>query len=216
MNEQLSRNRNIAKLLIVAVAVIAGVGVIAFRGLAKIERVEASTINDTTIAAGADPAKSRAAFNDAVKVFFSARCANCHPGGDAPTQGDTMIPHTMEVKRGPDGRGTGELKCATCHQDINLDGDNMPPGAPDWHMPGADRKMSFQGISAGQLCRNLKDPLQNGGRKTAKDAVEHLVTDPKVTWAWTPGNGRTIPPLGRDEFLKKMNEWVAGGAACPE
>lgn len=163
-----------------------------------------------------DPAASRAAFDEAVKVFFSARCSNCHPGGDAPTQSDKMTVHTMEVKRGPDGRGVGELKCTTCHQDINLDGDNMPPGVPDWHMPGENQKMPFQGVTAGQLCRNLKDPKQNGGLQTPKDAVKHLETDPKILWAWQPGNGRTVPPMGHAEFLKKMNEWVAGGAACPD
>ena len=182
----------------------------------RMVRVEASTVTSDSLVSEPDPAKARSAFNDAVKVFFSARCANCHPGGDAPSQGDSMTPHSMEVKRGPDGRGVGEQKCATCHQDINLDGDNMPPGAPDWHMPGAAQKMPFQGISAGQLCRNLKDPLQNGGRKTAKDAVQHVSTDPKVLWAWDPGNGRTTPPLSHADFLKKMNEWVENGAACPE
>ncbi|MBK6750883.1 MAG: hypothetical protein IPG67_12995 [Acidobacteria bacterium] len=182
----------------------------------RLIRVEASTVSSESIVSDPDPAKARTAFNDAVRVFFSARCANCHPGGDAPTQGDSMTPHSMEVKRGPDGRGVGELSCSTCHQDINLDGDNMPPGAPDWHMPGAAQKMPFQGISAVQLCRNLKDPLQNGGRKTAKDAVQHITTDPKDLWAWEPGNGRTTPPLSHAEFLKKMNDWVDNGAACPE
>ena len=163
-----------------------------------------------------DPAASRAAFDEAVKVFFSARCANCHPAGDAPTQGDTMTVHTMEVKRGPDGRGVGELRCTTCHQEINLDGDNMPPGAPDWHMPNEKQKMPFQGITAAQLCRNLKDPNQNGGLKTPKEAVKHLESDPKVLWAWAPGNGRSVPPMSHADFLKKMNEWAAGGAACPD
>jgi cytochrome c5 len=179
-------------------------------------RVEASTVATETIASGPDAAKARAAFNEAAKVFFSPRCANCHPAGDGPTQGDTMTPHSMDVKRGPDGRGVEELKCATCHQDINLEGDGLPPGAPDWHMPAAEHKMSFQGITIGQLCRNLKDPVQNGGKKTAKDAVLHLATDPKVVWAWNPGNGRTTPPMSQADFMKKMNEWVANGAACPE
>ncbi len=179
-------------------------------------RVEASTVVEPAISTGTEAAKAKAAFNEAVKVFFSARCANCHPAGDAPTQGDSMTPHAMEVKRGPDGRGVDELKCSTCHQEINLDGDGLPPGAPDWHMPGATHKMAFQGVTAGQLCRNLKDPMQNGGKKTAKDAVLHLATDPKVLWAWNPGNGRTTPPLTQADFMKKMNEWVANGAACPE
>lgn len=196
------------KLLIIAIAGLALSAVLLAGRSDQVRPAAASESGDT--------AKARAAFNDVAKVFFSPRCMNCHPGGDAPTQGDGMTTHTMEVKRGPDGRGVGELKCSTCHQDINLDGDNMPPGAPDWHMPGSEHKMSFTGITAGQLCRNLKDPLQNGGRQTAREAVAHVSTDPKVLWAWNPGNGRTLPPLGQADFLQKMNEWVANGAACPE
>lgn len=206
----------VLKLIFIAAAFV-GAGLTFYSSrIGQLERVEASTINETTIAAGSDPAKSRAAFSESVKVFFSARCSNCHPGGDAPTQGDTMASHSMEIKRGPDGRGVGEQKCTTCHQDINLDGDGLPPGAPNWHMPGEANKMAFQGISAGQLCRNLKDPLKNGGRKSAKDAVHHIATDPLVLWAWTPGNGRTTPPMSHADFMKKMNEWVDNGAACPE
>lgn len=210
-------NRSSALKLIFIVAAFAGASLAFYSSrIGRLERVEASTINETTVTAEADPAKSRAAFGEAVKVFFSARCSNCHPGGDGPTQGDTMTPHSMEIKRGPDGRGIGEQKCSTCHQDINLDGDGLPPGAPNWHMPGEANKMAFQGISAGQLCRNLKDPLKNGGRKSAKDAVHHIATDPLVLWAWTPGNGRTTPPMSHADFMKKMNEWVDNGAACPE
>lgn len=204
----LKSDRRPSKLILIAIAASATVVFALIPHSGQIERVEASNLKDT--------AKSKAAFNEAVKVFFSARCANCHPGGDNPTQGDKMEPHAADIKRGPAGRGTEELQCSMCHQDKNTEGEGLPPGTPDWHMPGAEHKMSFQGITASQLCRNLKDPLQNGGRKTAKDAVDHLATDPKVQWAWSPGNGRTTPPMGRDEFLKKMNEWVARGAACPE
>ena len=210
------KRNHLLKLLFVGSACLAAAFALYSSRIGRLERVEASTINETTIAAGSDPAKSRAAFSESVKVFFSARCSNCHPGGDGPTQGDTMTPHSMEIKRGPDGRGIGEQKCTTCHQDINLDGDGLPPGASNWHMPGEANKMAFQGISAGQLCRNLKDPLKNGGRKSAKDAVHHIATDPLVLWAWTPGNGRTTPPMSHADFIKKMNEWVDNGAACPE
>lgn len=205
------------KLKLVAVAMFIAVALLAYVNREnELVRVEASTVTEPATAGGTEAAKAKAAFNEAVKVFLSARCANCHPAGDGPTQGDTMTPHAMEVKRGPDGRGVDELKCSTCHQEINLDGDGLPPGAPDWHMPGSAHKMVFQGVTAGQLCRNLKDPIQNGGKKTAKDAVLHLATDPKVLWAWNPGNGRSTPPLSQADFMKKMNEWVANGAACPE
>lgn len=200
----------------VAFVVCVGIAVFAHSNRAdRLVRVEASTVTETG-SGGPDAAKAKAAFKEAAKVFFSARCANCHPGGDGPTQGDTMTPHAMDVKRGTDGRGLEELKCTTCHQDANLDGDGLPPGVPDWHMPGPEHKMTFQGVTAAQLCRNLKDPLQNGGRKAPKDAVLHLATDPKVLWAWNPGNGRKPPPLSQPDFIKKMSEWVENGAACPD
>lgn len=182
----------------------------------RIEKVEASTLSNVTLDGRPDNAKSRAAFNEAVKVFFSARCINCHPAGDGPLQGDKMVPHTMDVKRGSDGRGMEELKCTTCHQEINLEGDSMPPGAPNWHMPPENQKMVFQGLTARQLCVQLKDPKRNGGRKTPKEAIHHLEEDPLVTWAWTPGNGRSVPPMSYEDFMKAMNIWVQNGAACPE
>ncbi len=163
-----------------------------------------------------DAKKARAAFNEAAKVFFSPRCANCHPAGDAPLQGDNGRPHDNDVTRGPKGLGTEELACALCHQETNTEGDGMPPGVPGWQMPPADMKMVFPGLTAAQLCRNLKDPKMNGGHKTAKDAVKHIETDPRVRWAWSPGNNRTTPPMSFESFVKKVNEWVANGAACPE
>lgn len=178
--------------------------------------VEASTISNKTAAKADKSKKARAAFNDAVKVFLSPRCSNCHPAGDGPLQGDMSKLHDPEITRGIEGRGTEDLQCNMCHLEKNTEGDPAPPGVPDWHMPSAAQKMVFQGLTAGQICQNLKDPLKNGGRKSAKDAVEHLATDPKVLWAWSPGNGRTTPPMSHADFIKKMNEWVANGAACPK
>jgi len=161
---------------------------------------------------------SVAAFNEASKVFFSARCANCHPAGDIPTQGDEMTPHTMGVTRGKEGKGVYGQKCTTCHQNENLEGEHLPPGtSKDWHMPPASHKMPFQGLTAGQLCRNFKDPKQNGGFKTARAAMEHVQKrDPLVTWAWDPGNGRALPPMTFEQFSAKVEEWVANGAVCPD
>jgi hypothetical protein len=205
-----SKDTRNLKFLIITTAALMLAGYVGFERLNVPAPVEASSLTRK------DDKKARAAFTEASKVFFSARCINCHPAGDGPLQGNESRVHDFEVKRGSDGKGVDPLTCTFCHTEVNADGPNMPPGAAGWHMPGAERKMVFQGLTAGQLCRNLKDPLQNGGKKSAKDAVEHLATDPKVTWAWTPGTGRTPPPMGRDEFLKKMTEWVATGAACPE
>jgi cytochrome c5 len=181
-------------------------------------RVDGSSMNDETIASSPDPAKAKAAFNEAARVFFSARCANCHPASDTPTQGDSMTPHTMGVTRGEEGKGVYGQKCTTCHQNENLAGEHMPPGtSKDWHMPPADQKMVFQGLTPRQLCANFKDPSKNGGHKTLAAAMEHVQKkDPLVIWAWDPGNGRTVPPMTFDAFSAKVQEWVDNGGACPD
>ncbi|MEO8043168.1 MAG: hypothetical protein ABI646_11200, partial [Acidobacteriota bacterium] len=119
---------------------------------------------------------------------------------------------------GKDGKGVYGQKCTTCHQNENLEGAHLPPGtSKDWHMPPADMKMIFQGRTAAQLCRQFKDPKQNGGHKTAREAMEHIQKqDPLVMWGWEPGNGRTLPPMTFQAFSAKVEEWVANGAVCPE
>ena len=184
----------------------------------RTDRVDGSSMTEESIASAPDPAKAKAAFTEAAKVFFSARCANCHPAGDAPTQGDTMTPHTMAVTRGDEGFGVYGQRCNTCHQNENLAGEHMPPGtSKDWHMPPADQKMVFQGLTARQLCTNFKDPSKNGGSKTLAEAMEHVQKkDPLVMWAWEPGNGRTLPPMSFEAFSAKVQEWVDNGGACPD
>lgn len=174
--------------------------------------------NKYTADTPSDPEKAKAAFLDASKVFFSARCANCHPAADTPTQGDTMTPHTQGVTRGKEGKGVYGMKCTACHQNENLPGVHLPPGtSKDWHMPPAEQKMVFQGLTPGQLCRNFKDPSKNGGKKTLREAMDHIQQkDPLVMWGWNPGNGRTLPPMSYEEFSAKIEEWVAAGGPCPE
>ncbi len=208
-------NKIFAKLGVVAVACLTLAG-FALSERLEIDRLEGSVVNEAEIALSADPAKAKAAFNEAVKVFFSARCANCHPAGDIPTQGDEMTPHAQGVTRGKDGKGVYGMTCTTCHQDSNLEGEHMPPGVSNWHMPPANQKMVFQGLTAKQLCVQLEDPKRNGGRKTPKEAIHHLEEDPLVTWAWTPGNGRSVPPMSYEDFMQAMNTWVENGAACPD
>jgi len=157
---------------------------------------------------------AREAFLAAAPVFFHPRCMNCHPSGDRPLQADDSHPHAQNVKRGRDGRGNYALKCSNCHQLANVPGENMPPGAPNWHLPPPTMKMVFQGKTPGGLCRQLKDPKQNGGHSVA-GAIEHLRKDPLVFWGWNPGDGRTLPPLSHAEFVRKMDEWLKNGAACP-
>jgi cytochrome c5 len=161
-----------------------------------------------------DDVAARAAFERAYPVFVSPRCQNCHPSGDAPLQGDDSHVHAQDIKRGPAGRGVYGMTCHTCHQDANLPGANMPPGNPKWGLPPPQMKMVFVGRSAGQLCRQLKDPKQNGGRSLSQ-ILTHVSTDDLVGWGWNPGEGRTLPPLNRPEFVAALEEWVKDGAACP-
>lgn len=162
-----------------------------------------------------DDAGARAAFTAAFAVFLHPRCMNCHPSDDRPLQGDDSHPHAQNVQRGPLGDGKYGMKCGACHQKENTPGPHMPPGAIIWRLPPPKMPMIFQGRSPHQLCEQLKDPARNGGR-TLQQIIEHVSTDKLVGWGWDPGEGRTLPPLSREEFARDVKQWVEKGAACPE
>ncbi len=176
---------------------------------------DAGSPASATVPGAENEAAARAAFLAAYPVFMHPRCMNCHPVGDAPLQGDDSHPHTQNVQRASDGKGKYALKCTNCHQHQNLPGGNMPPGVPNWHMLPEDMKMIFEGRSAGELCRQFKDPAQNGGKSIA-DLLHHVGEDPLVLWGWSPGEGRSTPALSHGEFVRRMQEWAQNGAACPE
>ena len=155
-----------------------------------------------------------ALFTAFVPVLRHPRCMNCHSQGDYPRQGDDGHPHTMNIRRGPVGFGVTAVKCSTCHQDHNLDGAHLPPGAPGWHLPPPNMPMIWQGLTDAQICESIKDPKQNRGR-SLDQLVEHLTADKLVTWAWEPGEGRTPIPMPHDEFSAKVKQWKAAGAPCP-
>lgn len=148
-------------------------------------------------------------------VLEHPRCMNCHPLGDAPLQGDASVPHAQNVQRGPDGEGLFALRCATCHQAENTPGPHLPPGAPKWHLPRADMPLVFQGRSSSELCRQLRDPAQNGG-KTPEQLFDHMAHDALVLWGWDPGEGRTPVPVPHESFAAAVRAWVDGGCDCPE
>jgi hypothetical protein len=164
-------------------------------------------------AGAAEEPAANAAFESIVPVLRHPRCMNCHSGGDFPRQGDDGHPHAMDVRRGPAGHGVTAQKCDTCHQDHNLAGPNMPPGAPDWHLPPPSLPMVWQGLSDRQLCELLKDRKQNGNR-SVDQIVEHMGT-PLVLWGWQPGEGRTPIPVSQAQFAASVKEWAAQGAPCP-
>jgi hypothetical protein len=160
-----------------------------------------------------DSTLSAAAFESIIPVLHHPRCMNCHSKGDFPRQGDDSHQHTMQIRRGSDGHGVNSVKCSTCHQDHNIDGLHMPPGAPEWRLPSKDMPMIWEGLGDRELCELLKDPKQNGHR-TAQQIVEHMHT-PLVIWGWHPGEGRMPIPMPEGEFLSKIKEWASKGAACP-
>jgi hypothetical protein len=75
--------------------------------------------------------------------------------------------------------------------------------------------MVFVGRTPAELCRQLKDPKQTGGR-SLQQLLEHVADDELVAWGWNPGDGRALPPLSRPETVAQMKTWIDGGAACPE
>ena len=183
------------------------------RSIAAAEQPAAPAPIPKTAAAGA-AGDQGALFTAFVPVLRHPRCMNCHSSGDFPRQGDDGHPHAMNVRRGPEGHGVTAEKCSTCHQDHNLVGAHLPPGAPNWGLPPASTPMIWQGLTDSQICQSIKDPKQNKNRNI-QQLVEHLTADKLVMWGWNPGDGRTPVPMPHDEFASKVRAWQAAGAPCP-
>lgn len=160
-----------------------------------------------------DSAVSAQAFMKVYSVLMSPRCVNCHPAGDVPLQGELSQPHAMSPQRGDDGKGVYAMKCANCHQAVNLPGPHMPPGNPNWHLPPANMKMVFQGKTPRELALQLTNPATNGN-KDKKKLLEHA-DDGLVVGGWNPGEGRALPPLSYAEFKKAWRTWIETGAYAP-
>ena len=90
----------------------------------------------------------------------------------------------------------------------------MPPGAPSWRLPPPEHKMVFVGLKSGDLCRQLRDPRENGG-KTLAALIEHVTHDKLVLWGWNPGVGRRPVSIPHDRFVASFKQWVAADAPCP-
>ena len=166
-----------------------------------------------TRAARPAPDRGWDAFVAVAAVLQSPRCVNCHVAGDAPLQGDEGRVHTMNVRRGADGRGTPVLRCTGCHQPENVETPHAPPGAPDWRLPPPAMRMAWQGLSNEALCAALKDPAHNGGRSLAA-LEDHLRNDAIVAWGFRPGPGRQPPRLSQPELIARFVEWKDAGAPC--
>lgn len=179
-------------------------------------RAVAAAVISVAMAApvAADPDASAGLFQQMWPVLQHPRCMNCHTTTEFPRQGDDRHRHTLNVSRGPDDHGATGLHCSTCHQQANQTASGVP-GAAGWHL--APRRMAWEGLSPGQLCRVLLDP-QRGGLEP-KQLVTHLNTS-LVLWAWSPGRNaqgelRSTPPMPHARFVAIAREWVETGAACP-
>jgi len=162
-------------------------------------------------------ARALQAFAVIDQVLQHPRCSNCHIPGDRPLQFDSQTPHAMNVMRGSDGNGSPVLHCSTCHGEANLPssyGPHAPPGALNWHLPPADRKMAWIGLPPAQLCAIIKDKKRNGGRDF-NALIEHVSTDRLVLWGWNPGGDRAPVPVPHDEFVTEFKLWAAAGGPCP-
>jgi hypothetical protein len=158
------------------------------------------------------PAKDGAEhFLAVARVLQSPRCMNCHPAGDAPLQTDASIPHAMNVSRKSNDAG---LACTACHRATNNTFAHGPPGAANWRLPPAATPMVFEHKTPAELCAQIKNPAKNGG-KTLEGLVEHMGHDPFVLWAWSPGPGRSVPPMSHADLVAHAKAWVAAGAPCP-
>ena len=194
---------------------IAGAVLIFMGAISVSHPISAAESPATKATASAAPAASDGAlFVELVSVLRHPRCLNCHSRGDFPRQGDDGHPHTMNVRRGPEGHGVTAEKCSTCHQDHNLAGEHVPPGAPNWGLPPPTTPMIWEGLSDAQICRSIKDPKRNRNRNLDQ-LVEHLTEDKLVGWGWNPGEGRNPIPMSREEFAAKVKRWQAAGAPCP-
>jgi cytochrome c5 len=182
------------------------VGASAFKKDLPLKEIKMSSINPDSI-------ESVKAFETVYKSLMSPRCMNCHPAGDVPLQGDDSHLHTMNPKRGVEGKGVYAMKCSNCHQETNTPGLHTPPGNPEWHLPPAAMKMVFQGKSAHELAKQLVDKKKNGN-KDMKKLIDHA-DDGLVLAGWNPGEGRTLPPVTHAEFKKAWITWLKTGAYAP-
>jgi hypothetical protein len=179
--------------------------------LANYSRRDNGARQEHTDPADQDNTAAIKAFADVARVLRHQRCLNCHPNGDRPRVGDDRIVHRMNVQRGPENKGMDGLHCSACHQTENQPGSGVP-GAPTWHL--APLSMAWEGLDDHQLAQALIDRDKNGD-KSHEQLLEHVAEDPLVGWGWEPGEGRSLPPLSREEFVAAFKTWLDAGAPLP-
>lgn len=171
-----------------------------------------------TVASEAPAATGLATWDKIYQVFSHPRCANCHvpadgkPRWSGPSYGQTRV-HGMNVQAGFSriGAENGAL-CSTCHAQTNSDEPHGPPGAPIWMLPPIS--MTWWNKSSAEICQQIQDPKQNGGRDLTQVA-HHIEHDALVQWGWEPGPGREAAPYSAKQVAEFITQWASLGAPCP-
>ena len=151
------------------------------------------------------------------RVITHPRCMNCHPATRTPTQGEDLHTHVPLITAVGSSTGPAGIACSTCHGAENrpVVGSRLKtiPGNAHWSL--APASMAWQGLTRGEICRQIKDPARNGQRSLA-DIVHHVSEDHLVAWAWHPGDGRSPVPGTHEAFGALVAAWIETGAECPD
>lgn len=170
--------------------------------------------------ASASTADGLSAFERIYEVTSHPRCSNCHVGASGvpmwsgPSYGKTR-PHGMNVNAGESRIGAETLLCSTCHtysDTLNDTAHGAPQVAMQWQLPPAEAE--WFGKSPEEICKQLRDPAQNGGRDMLAIAT-HLDHDLILHWAWNPGGGREAAPYSLQEHVNDILIWGVAGMPCP-
>lgn len=109
------------------------------------------------------------------------------------------------------------MQCLSSSEKNSYSGVLSAPGAPHWKL--SSKSMAWQGLSAAELCRQLKDPKRPGhftGGMTKEEFIKHNAEDKLVGWDWHPGDDREPVPFTQKKFGKMIENWIATGAEYPE
>jgi hypothetical protein len=166
-----------------------------------------------------------AAWSRIYEVVSHPRCANCHTGpSDVPMWSGLSYgaarPHGMNIRAGESRIGAEFMPCQACHTtaaEVREDANATPHAAPrvaaSWQL--APVEAWWFGRTSPQICAQLRDPDQNGGRDFVALA-EHLGHDVILHWAWNPGGNREPAPYSLQEHVDDLLIWGVAGMPCPQ
>jgi len=126
---------------------------------------------------------------------------NCHATATSAARATTATAHN-ECETGNTAGKIGQ-KCETCHQQENVADlicrRERPTGtctrqyADDWE--GKSR----------QICRQIERSEQNNANASADHRTRYAKT---CTVVGALAKGRTLPPMGHDEFARRFQDWA--------